>query len=504
MKLSKTIVVGFAATMWLGTAWVSARQDEADQLQALFHYPQVVALARAATSGDIAAIDRLLEQNVDINARGYRGITVLLATLEAENKEGFQALLQHGADPNLLTDHGASAVHLSANHADPWWLETTLRHGGNPNLVNTGNPYFPNQTPLFYAISRSFDPANTDAARTAKVKLLIAAGANVNHRDDKDIDPLREAVQAQWNSFEIVWLLLDAGADFRVRDKHGRNLIDYISSCNNAETESELTAEQAYWLRKVVRFLIDHGVDLEDRGESPMPQSASGDQATTPKIVRERRSPPDAMPASPTRSDDIPSFPPNVIEIKPQGEFAEIDTEKQIAAMKALGNGDADMIKAVIESPQSYSPPVLCQLAFTLFAQGDKDEAVFWFYAGVLRARSDAQKSNDISARQGVGVLNMYGQHIHEYAFSDREKLLETIRRVVEWDKATPRDYDPRWIALHGMGAFLDSEVAFEPPSEWDRINTETREAYWRQFEEILNWPPKDGSDKGGNVKPDR
>jgi hypothetical protein len=74
----------------------------------------------------------------------------------------------------------------------------------------------------------------------------------------------------------------------------------------------------------------------------------------------------------------------------------------------------------------------------------------------------------------------------------------------VEWDKATPRDYDPRWIALHGMGAFLDSEVAFEPPSEWDRINTETREAYWRQFEEILNWPPKDGSDKGGNVKPDR
>jgi ankyrin repeat protein len=468
MNLAKAIVICVVAVLWLGTAWVSAQQDEADQLQALFHYPQVVALARAATSGDVDAIDRLLEQGVDINARGYRGITVLLATLEAENKEGFQALLERGADPNLLTSYGASVVHFAADHPDPWWLEITLRHHGDPNLVNAGSPYVPNQTPLFYAITRS-DLSETKAVRTAKVRLLIEAGANVNHRDARDVDPLGEAALAIHCNYEVVWLLLEAGADFQVRDKDGYNLIDYIQPRNNEKTKAEFTEEELYWFGKVVQFLIDHGVDLEHY----VPHA--------PKAVF----PWDAEPMLQSREGAVEAADP--MKFEPQGEFAEIDTEKQIAAIKALMNGDADMIQAVLANPQSYAPPVLFQLSATLFEKGDKSEAAFWLYAGQLRARSDANKSKDPSARQAIVVLNMqFAEKINQHMFTDIPKLTATVQRVVEWDKTTPRDYDPRWIALHGMGAFLEDKIPFEPESEWKKIDEQTREQYWADFQEVI------------------
>ena len=49
-----------------------------------------------------------------------------------------------------------------------------------------------------------------------------------------------------------------------------------------------------------------------------------------------------------------------------------------------------------------------------------------------------------------------YGLAINGAMFADLDALeaLEAlVPRVVEWDAQTPRDYDPRWIALSGMGA---------------------------------------------------
>ena len=44
---------------------------------------------------------------------------------------------------------------------------------------------------------------------------------------------------------------------------------------------------------------------------------------------------------------------------------------------------------------------------------------------------------------------------------SDINKLTESIGDVAAWDKKTDRNFDPRWIALHGMDAFLKETVTF-------------------------------------------
>ncbi|MEM7613252.1 MAG: hypothetical protein AAF270_16325 [Pseudomonadota bacterium] len=175
------------------------------------------------------------------------------------------------------------------------------------------------------------------------------------------------------------------------------------------------------------------------------------------------------------------------ISVEPSGEFAEIDVEDDQRAIERLMREEGSAIAAVLKEPDGYSPPVLYALSHALFENEREEEAMFWFYLGQLRARSDANKSLDPSARQAVSVLNQqFGTNINQFAFQDIELLKQTVFKVLEWDEAHERQYDPRWIALHGMGAFTQSEIAFEPPQKWREIDVQTRNDYLSGFTSAL------------------
>lgn len=174
-------------------------------------------------------------------------------------------------------------------------------------------------------------------------------------------------------------------------------------------------------------------------------------------------------------------------DVSPKGEFVEIDIKGQNKTFKKLSKGKSSYIEEVLEKPGEYNPAVLYALSDALFKKRQEDEAMFWFYAGQLRARSDSNKSLDKSAGQGVGVLNQrFGMQINQYAFTNIPNLEKTIEKVVVWDKETPRNYDPRWIALHGMDAFTEKEIAFEPKEKWDDINDKTRKEYLNDFKQAI------------------
>ncbi len=187
--------------------------------------------------------------------------------------------------------------------------------------------------------------------------------------------------------------------------------------------------------------------------------------------------------------------------ITPTGIYAQIDTRLAIETMQSLSNGSAadraNAIEAVLAKPENYAPPVFYALSHALFSEGRKNDAMFWFYAGQLRARFDANRCSDATARQAVGVLNQtYGTPINQYAFQDIAKLEELIPKVVEWDRKTPHNYDQRWINLHGMNAILtgmvlkksdDAQPPLSLPSEqWEEIAEKTRSDYLSGFTEAM------------------
>ena len=187
------------------------------------------------------------------------------------------------------------------------------------------------------------------------------------------------------------------------------------------------------------------------------------------------------------------------VPVQPRGEYAQIDVRLVNETMAALLGPNADLqqrtILQVKQQPEKFAPPVFYALSGALMQRGEKDDAAFWFYAGQLRARFDANRCADVSARQAVNTLtHLFGQDVNRHAFQDIPKLEALIPRVVEWDRQTPHRYDHRWINLHGMNAILASEGATPqapaalsaPQEEWERIAEKTRQDYLEGFREAM------------------
>ena len=185
---------------------------------------------------------------------------------------------------------------------------------------------------------------------------------------------------------------------------------------------------------------------------------------------------------------------PTQVAVNPRGDFATIQVEPSNSELKLLSKRDPASIERVTRNPGSYNPAVLYALSDALFRSNKKDDAIYWFYLGQLRARSDANKALDASAKQAVGVLNQrYGTQINQYSFKDTARLRLTVAKVILTDQSIPRDYDARWIALHGMDAFGSGKVRFAPRGQWKTINDTTRRQYEKDFNSAMRYIEKNG-----------
>ncbi len=223
-----------------------------------FSDPKVAELAEAARKGDVERIDALVAEGVNVNARGHsqdapsmNGITPLIYSMVGESRKGFQRLLERGADPNLQTDIGDSAMSFAAHRKESESLKLLLAHGGNPNLRSAVVPHKDDwkPTPIFDAISGR----NAENAR-----ILIKAGANLNVRNSFGWTPLMSA--AAQNSFEVMYMLLEGDADFRAKDKLGYPVSHFILDSIIQDEKSPLVKQR----QKCIEFMEKKGVNFEE------------------------------------------------------------------------------------------------------------------------------------------------------------------------------------------------------------------------------------------------
>lgn len=218
----------------------------------LFANPQLRRLAKAAQRGDVAEIDALIAKGVDVNGKGRFGITPLFSAWQVQNKAGYKALLEHGANPNNIWTTGHTMMNNIAESPDPYFMKLALAHGGNPNLVA---PRL-SETPLFHAVGPD---------SKVNLPLLINAGANLNHQDSDGETPLMTA--AALNQYDAVYLLLKAGADYRIKDHFGKTVKWEIE---NSAKYMNTTGKPGNELKKVVVFLKERKFLPSDLKVRPM------------------------------------------------------------------------------------------------------------------------------------------------------------------------------------------------------------------------------------------
>lgn len=163
----------------------------------------------------------------------------------------------------------------------------------------------------------------------------------------------------------------------------------------------------------------------------------------------------------------------------------------------SVAEGDARAAAAaeVEASPARFNPEVFYLVALVHIADDRPQDAMFWFYAGQLRARFDANRCADELAGTYVNRLNEHiGPPINQYAFQHLDQLEATVTRVLEFDRTTPHSYDPRWINAHTPAAMtaamtgetLDPTTMSKPEAEWPAIAERTRTEYEKGFAEAL------------------
>lgn len=96
-------------------------------------------------------------------------------------------------------------------------------------------------------------------------------------------------------------------------------------------------------------------------------------------------------------------------------------------------------------SVTSSHPAAYYILANKLFYSGEKDEAVFWFYAGQLRYRVHLACSPD-QGKSGDAALfgsfsEVIGRPLNEYAFGDVGEAVKTIDAALKWDASNKNGF---------------------------------------------------------------
>ncbi len=176
----------------------------------------------AAFDGDLASVEKLVGQGADINYTDAWGNFAMFTAAWEGNTKALELYFNLGAkinfeDANLLCNAAYNGKIESVK-----WL---LNKGENAKFTfaKTG------ENALHYTISKTSEMDE----RTKIVKVLIAAGADVNKKTTvgkstlcfmrdaylKGETPLHRA--AAYGNVDIIKMLLDAGADPSVKDSNG-------------------------------------------------------------------------------------------------------------------------------------------------------------------------------------------------------------------------------------------------------------------------------------------
>ena len=172
-------------------------------------------LQAAIVNGDFALTRWLVTHGANVNLPCDSGETPLMLTIRHGNAANQRALiaflLERGADINAANDDGSTALMLAANSEKTGMVcDLLLAQGAKTELLTTKMMTSGGSAGI------GGDTALTLAARegnTAAVRVLLAHGANIEHRGHNHITALMETIYS--NRPQTARLLLEKGANIK-------------------------------------------------------------------------------------------------------------------------------------------------------------------------------------------------------------------------------------------------------------------------------------------------
>lgn len=159
-------------------------------------------LIDAVKRSDLQAVEALLKEGVDVNAREGDGATALHWAAHQDDRAMVERLVRAGAGVQAANDLGVTPLLLACTNGSAAVVDVLLAAGAKPNATAEGR-----ETPLMVA---------SWTGNVEVVQRLLAAGADVNAKEGS-----RQQTALMWAASErhpdVVRLLVRSGADVPAR-----------------------------------------------------------------------------------------------------------------------------------------------------------------------------------------------------------------------------------------------------------------------------------------------
>jgi hypothetical protein len=154
------------------------------------------------------------------------------------------ALLAKGADANVKDSVGIPVLVMAIRHGPPPLVEILLKNRADPNVRDVDTDF----TPLFEEFNQKAH------VRADVVKMLLAAGADVNAAIRKEDDLLRGFTPlmfaAEDGNEDLVQLFLDKGADVDAKTPMGLTALSLANLSRRKDNEGVIRKLQAAGAKK--------------------------------------------------------------------------------------------------------------------------------------------------------------------------------------------------------------------------------------------------------------
>ena len=199
------------------------------------------AIHLAASNGQKAAAEILLQHGVDVNSQNNYAETPLYLAASNGQKAAAEILLQHGADVNSQDNIASTPLHLAAFHGQNAAAEILLQHGAD---VNARDKY--GKTPMHVVLLS--DNQINDQQRLTMIQLLSDHDADPNMSDIYGETPLFEAVRNRYIDITR-YLISREGCNINAKNKRDKTPLHVAIK---SAPKHDLT---------IIQLLIDHGAD---------------------------------------------------------------------------------------------------------------------------------------------------------------------------------------------------------------------------------------------------
>lgn len=172
-------------------------------------------LFRAVSDDDADLIKQFVGEGADVNVRdsNYGEITPLFLAVENGSAKAVELLLEYGAKANARDENGQTPMMRIDEDATPELIELLIKFGADPNLTDQNG----NNALILGARYASAAVGEALARETKQLDARNSAGRTA----------LMEAADA--DNFEVVEVLLLAGASALTRDDDGETAYDLTS-----------------------------------------------------------------------------------------------------------------------------------------------------------------------------------------------------------------------------------------------------------------------------------